>query len=247
MVCEAVKFCALEYKTCQSKAGSQGLWEILNLVRTGGFLVEKKNLAENSDSPELFQECSQSLFLAGAWAAGGRGRGGTRRPGQALPAGVGERGWARLEIPWPNNAEQQSATGSGDLKHVTFVPQVSCPRRVGGGRAAPAAGAQLTDGGGAAWPGLACPACPARPDPTRPGPAGHPTSAGSEQPPAVGTNLRPGSCCLRQGGTLAAEREGKRKAEPGGVACSQPLAKKKNHKKENQLPQTLRNISIFPK
>lgn len=46
--------------------------------------------------------------------------------------GVGEQGWDRSQIPWPNTTEQQSATGSGDLKHVTFAPQVSFLKRVGG-------------------------------------------------------------------------------------------------------------------
>lgn len=180
-------------------------------------------LAENSGSPELFQKCNWLLFLAGAWAAGGRGRGGTRCPGQTLPVGVGQRGWPRLRIRLPNNAEQQSATGSGDLNHVTFAPQVSCPRRAGGSRAP----ARLLPRQGLAdrwgWGGVPCLGCP--------GFAGHHPSASTGQPPAVVTSHRPGSCCVPQGGRPAAEREGKRKAEQGGIACLQRPAKKPVRKK----------------
>lgn len=170
-------------------------------------------LAENSGSPELFQKCNWSLFLAGAWAAGGRGRGGTRCPGQTLPVGVGQRGWPRLQIPLPNNAEQQSATGSGDSNHVTFAPQVSCPRRAGGAGCRPGCcrGRHwLTDGDGAVCPAWAAPALLG----TIPVPA-----PGSHRPwaPAAGLGL---AACDPEEGRQPSERGRERRSTEELLACN---------------------------
>lgn len=106
---------------------------------------KKKKIGQKIQIQQNFFSSATSRFsqrVAGLLV--GEGKEGPSTPGKALPVGVGEWGWARLQIPWPNNAEQQSATGSGDLKHLTFVPQSSLPEEgcwwPGACRAAAAAG-----------------------------------------------------------------------------------------------------------
>lgn len=131
-----------------------------------------------------------------------------------------------------NDAEQQSAMGSGDLKHVMFVSQVPCPRRVGGGRLLARLLPQQGLAEGWAWGDVPCPGCL------------HPTSASIRQPSAVGTGLRSGSCCVQQECQQLSERGRERWSREELFACN--ILPNKNVRKKSNSHKSSGTCHFFP-